>query len=85
MFALLEPGNQIPLHHHEKRETIIVVLTGEAMEMIEEEEFPIEAGDVLFIPPGERHAMFNRSADAVRYMEFFTYPPGEADFVLDER
>ena len=85
MFALLEPGKHIPLHHHERRETIIVVITGEAMEMIEGEEFPIEAGDVLFIPPGERHAMFNRSDHAFRYMEFFTYPPGEADFVLDAK
>lgn len=85
MFALLEPGKHIPLHHHERRETIIVVITGEAMEMIEGDEFLIEAGDVLYIPSGERHAMVNRSDHAFRYMEFITYPPGEADFVLDDK
>jgi mannose-6-phosphate isomerase-like protein (cupin superfamily) len=85
MFALLEPGKHVPLHHHEKRESIIVIISGEAIEMIEGREFPIESGDVLYIPAGEKHALFNRSDHAVRYLEFFTYPPAEADFILDER
>ena len=51
MFALLEPGKHIPLHHHERRETIIVVITGEAMEMIEADRFA--AADVLIAARGD--------------------------------
>ncbi len=42
---------------------------------------PIKAGDVLFIPAGEKHQTINRSGKDFRYLEFFTCPPLGADFV----
>ena len=81
MFGLLEPGNQVPYHYHNNRESIIIVICGEAIEVLEGEEIPIKAGDVLFIPAGEKHATLNRSDKDFRYLEFFTCPPVTADFV----
>ena len=43
------------------------------------EEFPVKAGDVLFIPANERHTIMNRSNNDLRYLEF--YSPIERDFI----
>src|SRR5512136_2427538 len=81
MFGLLVPGSQVPYHYHNNRESIIIAISGEAIEVIDGKETPIKAGDVLFIPPGEKHTTINRSGKDFRYLEFFTYPPVGADFV----
>lgn len=81
MFGLLAPGNQVPYHYHQKRESLIIVIDGEAMETVEGETFLIKAGDVLFIPAGEKHMTVNRSEKDFRYLEFFTQPPLTVDFV----
>jgi quercetin dioxygenase-like cupin family protein len=81
MFGLLVAGSQVPYHYHNNRESIIIVISGEAIEVIEGKEIPIKAGDVLFIPAGEKHTTINRSNRDFRYLEFFTCPPLSADFV----
>ena len=81
MFGLLPPGSQVPYHYHQKRESLIIVIEGEAVETVEGEAFPIKTGDVLFIPAGEKHGVANRSEKNFRYLEFFTQPPLAADFV----
>ena len=81
MFGLLTPGSQVPYHSHRQRESVIICISGEAIETIEGKEIPIKAGDVLFIPAGEKHNTINRSSKDFRYLEFFTSPPPTADFV----
>ena len=81
MFGLLIPGSQVPYHYHRHRESIIVIISGEATEIVEGNEIPIKAGDILFIPAGEKHTTVNRSTKDFRYLEFFTSPPVSADFV----
>jgi quercetin dioxygenase-like cupin family protein len=81
MFGLLVTGSQVPYHYHKDRESIIIVISGEATEVIERGEIPIKAGDVLFVPAGEKHATINSSNQDFRYLEFFTCPPLTADFV----
>jgi quercetin dioxygenase-like cupin family protein len=84
MFGLLVPGSQVPYHSHVNRESLIYVISGDAIEVIDGKEIPITAGDVLFIPPGEKHTTINRSAKDFRYVEFFTCPPIGADFVVEK-
>lgn len=79
MFAILAPGTQVPYHYHEKRESIIMLISGEAIEILEGKEIPVKAGDVLFVPAIEKHAIVNRSSKEVRYIEFWT--PAPHDFV----
>ena len=81
MFGLLVAGSQVPYHYHDNRESIIIAISGEAIEVIDGKEIPIKAGDVLFIPAGEKHTTINRSSQDFRYLEFFTFPPLSADFV----
>lgn len=80
MFGLLGPGMQVPYHYHRRRESILIVISGEAIEIVEGEETPITAGDILFIPAGEKHTVINRSSREFRFLEFFTCPPLKADF-----
>jgi quercetin dioxygenase-like cupin family protein len=84
MFGLLVPGSQVPYHYHEKRESILIPISGEAVEIIEGEEIVIRPGDVLLIPAGEKHTTVNRSERDFRYVEFFTSPPLAADFIKAE-
>ncbi len=81
MMGLLVPGSQVPYHYHKKRESVIFIISGEGIEVIEGREIPIKTGDVLFIPAGEKHTTINRSDRDLRYLEFFTCPPVKADFV----
>lgn len=84
MFGLLSPGNQVPYHYHENRESVIVVISGEAIEVIEGEEMVIKKGDIIFIPSGQKHMTINRSDQEFRYLEFYTRPPLHADFIAAE-
>jgi quercetin dioxygenase-like cupin family protein len=81
LFAVLPPGREVPYHFHRDRESVIIALAGEAVEIIEAKEMIFRQGDVICIPPGEKHGLANRSDKEFRYIEFFTYPPALADFV----
>lgn len=84
LFGLLTPGTQVPYHLHNERESTIIVISGEGIEIVEGEEIPIKAGDILAIPSGEKHTTANRSDKDLRFLEFFTCPPVGADFVAVE-
>ncbi len=81
IFGLLPPGTQVPYHFHNRRESVIIAISGEATEIVEGKEIPIKANDVLFIPAGEKHTTVNKTGKDFRYLEFFTNPPVEADFI----
>ena len=81
MLGLLPAGCQVPYHFHKNRESIIIFISGEGIEIVEGEEFSVRAGDILFIPAREKHTTLNRSDSDLRYLEFFTCPPVTADFV----
>jgi quercetin dioxygenase-like cupin family protein len=74
------PGAKPPYHYHKNRESVIMVVSGEATEMLEGQAIPLKTGDVIFIPPMVKHTIMNNSGKDFRYIEFFTYPPVRADF-----
>jgi mannose-6-phosphate isomerase-like protein (cupin superfamily) len=81
LFVLIPPGTEGQFHYHVKRESIQVFVSGEAVGCFGDREIPVTAGDVLYIPPKEKHRISNRSDKDVRFLEFFTQPPAESDFV----
>lgn len=80
IFAALLPHSQTPYHFHENRESIIIAISGEAIEIVEGKEIPIKTNDVLFIPPKEKHGTVNRTDKEFRYLEFYT-PANVVDVV----
>jgi quercetin dioxygenase-like cupin family protein len=81
LLVIIPPGVEGQLHYHVKRESIQIYLSGKAVGFFADKEVPVAAGDVLFIPPGEKHKISNRSDKEVRFVEFFTEPPVEADSI----
>ncbi len=81
LFGVMVVGGHGNYHYHERRESVIFILQGEGAERHEGGEIPVKAGDVIFIPPGEKHMLMNKSDRDLRYLEFFTHPPMKADFI----
>ena len=81
MLGILAPKTSVPYHYHKKRESVIIVISGKGIEIIDGKEFTIKKGDILFIPAGEKHRTINNSEEDLRYIEFFTNPPLNKDFV----
>lgn len=80
LFGILVAGQQVPYHYHKERESVLMAISGEAIEVMEGVEFPIKAGEIIFIPAEVKHQTINRSQEDFRYLEFFTNPPTSADF-----
>jgi uncharacterized cupin superfamily protein len=55
--ALLEPGQPMTMYHWEVDQEDFLVLSGEALLVIEGEERPIRQWDFVHCPPGTNHAI----------------------------
>ncbi len=53
--AVLEPGKPTGMYHAESSQEDFLVLAGECVVLIEEEERPLRAWDFVHCPPGTRH------------------------------
>ena len=53
--AVLEPGKPTGMYHAESSQEGFLVLTGECLLLIEEQERPLRAWDFVHCPPGTRH------------------------------
>ncbi len=83
IFGLVRPGGKGgDYHYHENDEHIIIIIDGEGIELVEGNEIPVKAGDVLFVPAGEKHTTMNNSDKDLRYIGFLTCgTPGKRDVV----
>ncbi|WAL68853.1 cupin domain-containing protein [Amycolatopsis cynarae] len=61
-FEVWEPGGAQPDNSHPESTEIFVVLSGQGLAHSDEHDVPIEAGDVLVLPPGSVHRIENTSA-----------------------
>jgi uncharacterized cupin superfamily protein len=59
---VLEPGEPNCLYHHENLQEAFLVLGGECIAIVEEEERPMRKGDFLHAPPGTNHVFVGAGA-----------------------
>jgi uncharacterized cupin superfamily protein len=52
---VLEPGEPNCLYHRESPQEAFLVLSGECIAIVEEQERPMSTGDFLYAPPGTAH------------------------------
>jgi mannose-6-phosphate isomerase-like protein (cupin superfamily) len=72
------------LHRHTRSDNVYIVISGEGLLVIENENHTIVADDVVFIPAGTRHSLSNVSEDELVVCEVYS-PAGPAfDFVAEE-
>ena len=81
IFVVSVPGRHGRYHYHKDRECIFIILNGKATARVEGKEFPIEAGDIMYLAAGEKHTIIDTSTEDLRFIEFFTNPPHEADWI----
>jgi uncharacterized cupin superfamily protein len=74
-FDELAPGKRgCPYHFHHNQEELFVVLRGRGTLRVDGELLAIEAGDVIFIPPGREfaHQILNDSDAPLEFLSFST-------------
>jgi quercetin dioxygenase-like cupin family protein len=64
--TLFPPGTFVPPHFHPDQDEFIRVLEGDFDLWLEGEEAKAAAGDLIRLPMGSRHGIFNRSAANTR-------------------
>lgn len=58
-------------HHHNDIEECIYVLSGRATTYAESGEYPLEAGDTILMPAGEKHVTRNTGSQPLLLLCFF--------------
>jgi len=81
MSIVMPPKTETPYHFHNKRESIMVILSGRGKELVEGRKVVIQAGDTLFIPAREKHGVVNDGDTELRFIEFQVGNPAEPDRV----
>ena len=59
--STIEPGITISEHQHSDAREIFHIVNGSLSAFINKDAFELEAGDVLVVDPGDKHAFENRS------------------------
>ena len=54
-WSRFEPGQAFKQHIHPHSEDVIIVLEGDGLVKLDDDEFPIEAGNVILVSEGEYH------------------------------
>lgn len=66
--SLYAPGGYSASHVHQKSENVFYFLDGRGIVELDGEKVPVEAGVVVFVPPGVRHGIFNTGETALRFV-----------------
>ena len=80
--VIVNPGQGHARHNHPDAEEVIYVISGEAMQTVDDgEPFPIREGDAVYIPTGAFHSTVNTSWRPLRLI--VTYTPGGEEQALE--
>jgi quercetin dioxygenase-like cupin family protein len=71
-----EPGQATTHHVHPRQDEIFHVIEGGGTILVDEEEAPVSAGSVVFVPAGSRHGV--RADAGIRLALMFIKSPGAA-------
>jgi len=64
----------VPYHSHKNQESVYFVIQGKGKMLIEDKEYIVEPDMVVFIPPKERHQVFNIGETDLTLIEVFSPP-----------
>jgi len=79
----MPPGTSEVRHYHQKSNQFFYVLKGSLQFKIEESELTLSAGQGLHIKAGQRHQVFNRSANDAEFL-VISNPPSHGDRIATE-
>jgi len=82
---IVKPGKRLSLQSHTQRSENWVIIRGEALVTLDEEEIPRSANQAIYIPVGSKHRIANEGEDDVVFIEVQTGTYlGEDDIVRYE-
>lgn len=68
------PGSEQPMHSHPEGEQVYVIVAGNGLMRVDDEEQSVGPGTLVFIPPGANHAIRNVGRNQLTYVSA-TSPP----------
>ena len=68
----MEAGGNSPFHSH-SWEHEVFILEGEGLVVGEEKEVKFKAGDIIFLPPNEKHQLKNNGKKSVKFLCLIPY------------
>lgn len=74
--SVYQPRAYVKPHRHRVQEQIYHILEGEALMEIEGERSVVRKDDVVFLPPGVEHAIYNTGLGDLRFI-VVTSPPDD--------
>jgi len=83
VLMILQPGEEIGEETHETIDQFFRFEEGTGLCVINEEEYDLEAGDVVIIPAGSLHNIINTGEEALKMYTIYT-PPNHQDGVTFE-
>jgi mannose-6-phosphate isomerase-like protein (cupin superfamily) len=63
--VVVPPGSTIGFHKHGKNEEMYIVLEGDGLMTIEDDEVTVGKGDMILNPAGGRHGLVNNSREDI--------------------
>lgn len=69
--TLLNPFKQTTGHNHSGQEEVYFFVSGEGRMLLDDEEFEVKAGDVVLIPDGAFHRVYNDSGEPFYFVCVF--------------
>ncbi len=66
--SVYQPRAYVELHWHRIQEQVYHVLDGEALMEIDGERTVVRKDDIIFIPPGVKHAIYNTGMTDLRFI-----------------
>ena len=85
LLITVEPGAppHVQYHFHKKKESAYFVIQGMAKMIIEDKEYVITPDMIVFIPPGEKHQIFNIGKTELKVIEVLSpLPLGEDSYTV---
>ena len=73
-------GSDIIVHRHDRTEEILFVHRGAGTLLVDDEEWPVEEGDTIYVPRGTYHGLRNDSESEI-VMAFVATPPDLVQFI----
>jgi oxalate decarboxylase/phosphoglucose isomerase-like protein (cupin superfamily) len=77
--VVLDPGKGHERHTHPNSEEVLFFLNGEGVQMIDDEERTVSAGEMVYIPAGVEHSTENTTWEPLRFMALYGPPGPEAE------
>jgi mannose-6-phosphate isomerase-like protein (cupin superfamily) len=69
-----QPGSEQARHRHPAQEQVYVVVRGQGVMLVGDEERTVSQGTMVFVPPGTEHAIRNTGSELLVYVSA-TAPP----------